>query len=82
MDVVCGCVVGDRDQLQQRFRKREAYLEVDLRVLSAYDLALHDLVLKQPNEYLPAVSSVTIAHFHAFVSHLSPAVRVYSLKML
>lgn len=44
-----------REQLLQRFRKREPFLEVDLRVLSAYDLLMHDLILKQPNEFIPVV---------------------------
>ena len=49
------CARTCRDQLLQRYRKRESFLEVDLRVLSAYDLVMHDLILKQPNEYIPVV---------------------------
>lgn len=48
-----GAVFPYRDQLLQRFRKREFYLEVNLRDLLNYDPALHELIQLQPNEYLP-----------------------------
>ncbi len=47
----CHC----RDQLLQRYRKNEHFLEVNLAILAAFDLKLHDLIMKQPNEYIPAV---------------------------
>lgn len=63
---MCLRVHARRDQLLQRYRKRETFLEVDLRVLSAYDLAMHDLLLKQPNEFIPVVRAPSPAHRTCF----------------
>jgi DNA replication licensing factor MCM5 len=42
-----------RDQLLQRYRKGDNYLDVDLAHLNAYDPVLQDMIQKRPNAHLP-----------------------------
>ena len=42
-----------RDQLLQKYRKRDNYLTVDMVHLNAYDPVLQDLLQKRPNAHLP-----------------------------
>ena len=42
-----------RNQLLQRWRKRDFYLNVDLQDVLSYDPELNDLIQRSPNDYVP-----------------------------
>ena len=45
-----------RDALIQNVRNGQYFVEIDLSDLQRFNAALHDAVLKHPNEYIPLVS--------------------------